>query len=83
MPLAFDFKGARYDDARRSVVFEARDGDTTITCLVTAEALNDRGNTWVEGDHLLVVLWHYSEEIAMLMNAGYESGAGKENGKSG
>ncbi len=81
MQLAFDFKGARYDDVRRAVVFDASDGDTTIRCLVTAEALNDRGNTWLEGDHLLILLWHYREKIALLMNAGYEQGEGKEDGE--
>jgi hypothetical protein len=81
MPLTFDFKGARYDNARRAVVFDANDGGTRIGCLVTADALNDRGSTWLEGDALLVVLMHYSEEIALLINAAYEIGAGGDDGE--
>ncbi len=81
MPLVFDFKDARYDGARQAVVFDARDGDKTITCLVTAEALNDRGNIWLEGDRLLILLWRYREEIALLIKGKYEEGGCEEGGK--
>jgi hypothetical protein len=39
--LIFADKGARYDSVRDAVVFEGKDGDRTIRCAISREALDD------------------------------------------
>lgn len=39
--LVFADKGARYDSVRDAAVFDGKDGDRTIRCAISREALDD------------------------------------------
>lgn len=75
MPLSIHFDKAFYDDERQAVVAPAFEGNTQVTCLVTGTALNDRANTYVEGEALVIVFWSLQEEIGLLLQEMYALGS--------
>jgi hypothetical protein len=56
------------------VIIPASDGSVKLTCLVTADALNDRLGYNIIGEEVLVLLVHLREEIEMLLQTTHELG---------